>query len=228
MRVLVGCEFSGTVRDAFARRGHDAWSCDLLPSETPGNHIHGDVLDILDDGWDLGIFHDPCTYQCNSGVQWLHTEEGRWEELKKSCEFTKKLFNAPIDKICRENPIPHKYAVELIGKKYNQIIQPWMFGHDASKATCLWLENLLPLESTNEIEPALYGCRCGYKFSVSLGLGKYGCPNCCGEYGAARLIWGNQTPSGQNNIPPGINQAKERSRTFPGIAEAMASQWGSQ
>lgn len=149
MRVLIACEFSGIVRDAFTARGHDAWSCDLLPTESPGNHIQGDVLEILNDGWDLMIAHDPCTYQCNSGVRWLYEQEGRWDLLAESCEFTVKLLNAPIEKICRENPIPHKYAIQRIGRTYDQIIHPWQFGHPESKATCLWLHNLEPLEPTN-------------------------------------------------------------------------------
>ena len=154
LRVLIACEFSGIVSDAFKARGHDAWSCDLLPTERPGQHIHGDVLEILDDGWDLMIAHDPCTYQCNSGVRWLYNPDGsknkdRWLELEKSCEFTKQILKAPIKKICRENPIPHKYAVQKIGQKYNQIIQPWQFGHGETKATCLWLENLPKLQPTN-------------------------------------------------------------------------------
>lgn len=153
MKVLVACEFSGIVRDAFKERGHDAWSCDLLPTERPGQHIQGDVLDILGDGWDLMIAHDPCTHQCNSGVRWLYNKDGtpnkkRWELLDKSCEFTKKLLLAPIEKIARENPIPHKYAIERIGRKYDQIIQPWQFGHGETKATCLWLKGLRKLGTT--------------------------------------------------------------------------------
>ena len=154
MKILVACEFSGIVRDAFKARGHNAWSCDLLPTERPGQHIQGDVLEILDDGWDMMIAHDPCTYQCNSGVRWLYNPDGsknkdRWLELEKSCEFTKQILKAPIKKICRENPIPHKYAVQKIGRKYDQIIQPWQFGHGETKATCFWLENLPELQPTN-------------------------------------------------------------------------------
>ena len=110
MRVLVACEFSGTVREAFTKRGHDAWSCDLLPTEIPGNHYQGDVFDIINDGWDLMIAHPPCTYLANSGVQHLHKQEGRWEKMFKAREFFIKLLNADINKICIENPIPHKYA----------------------------------------------------------------------------------------------------------------------
>lgn len=153
MKVLVACEFSQIVTKAFRDKGHDAYSCDLLSTEgNPKWHIQGDVLEILDDGWDMMIAHDPCTYQCNSGVCWLHTEEGRWRLLDKSCEFTKKLLNAEIEKICRENPIPHKYAIQRIGRKYDQIIHPYQFGHPERKATCLWLQNLSLLEPTNDVK----------------------------------------------------------------------------
>lgn len=152
MKVLIACEFSGIVRDAFIKRGHNAVSCDLLPTERIGPHYQGNVLDILNDGWDLMIAHDPCTYQCNSGVCWLYKEEGRWAKLEKSCELTRQLLKAPIEKICRENPIPHKYAVKRIGRKYDQIIQPHQFGHPERKATCLWLKNLLKLKPTKDVK----------------------------------------------------------------------------
>lgn len=130
MKVLIACEFSGIVRDAFSNNGHDAWSCDLLPTESnqtikEGKHIQGDVLDILGNGFDLMIGHPPCTYICNSGVRWLHTEKGRVHKMKLACEFFKQLLDAPIKMICIENPIPHKYAVSEIGTSYSQIIQPW-------------------------------------------------------------------------------------------------------
>jgi len=149
MRVLVACEFSGIVRSEFAKLGHDAWSCDLLETEIPGNHIVGDVLDVLDDGWDLMIAHPPCTYLSNSGVRWLHTQEGRWQKMKDGATFSRKLLNANVPMVAAENPIPHKYAVNIIGEKYTQIIQPWQFGHGEQKATCLWLRNLPPLVPTN-------------------------------------------------------------------------------
>lgn len=138
MNILIGCEFSGIVRDAFSERGHDVMSCDLIPSEQPGQHYQGDVFDIIDDGWDLMIAHPPCTYLANSGVRWLHTNEGRWADMVKGAEFFKSLLNTNIDKICIENPIPHKYAVEIIGRKYDQLIQPWQFGHMESKATYVY------------------------------------------------------------------------------------------
>jgi len=152
MRVLVACEYSGIVRDAFINKGHDAMSCDLLPTESPGPHYQGDVMDIINDGWDMLIGHPPCTYLCNSGVRWLHKREGRWGDMRKGTEFFKALLNADIPKICIENPIPHKYAVEIIGRKYNQIVQPWQFGHGETKATCLWLKNLESLQPTDIVK----------------------------------------------------------------------------
>lgn len=117
MRVLVACEFSQVVTRAFRDKGHEAYSCDILPTEgNPEWHIQDDVLKHLDDGWDMMIAHDPCTYQCLSGVRWLHERPGRWKLLEQSCEFTRKLFNAPIPRIARENPIPHHYAIDLIGR----------------------------------------------------------------------------------------------------------------
>jgi hypothetical protein len=151
VKVLVACEFSGIVREAFRKRGHDAWSCDLLDTEIPGQHIKGDVLEILDQGWDLMIFHAPCTRLSNSGVRWLH-ERNLWEEMREAAIFFKKLLGADIPSIAGENPIPHKYALDIIGRKYDQIIQPWMFGHGETKATCLWLKNLPKLEPSNIVD----------------------------------------------------------------------------
>ncbi len=153
MKVLIACEFSGIVRDAFIKRGHDAVSCDLLPTEMPGPHIQGDVLEILDDGWDLMIAHPPCTYLCNSGVRWLYNRNGsknlgRWAKMKKAGLFFKEILDAPVEKVCIENPIPHKYAIIEIGLTYDQIIQPWQFGHGEIKATCLWLRFLRKLGMT--------------------------------------------------------------------------------
>ena len=121
----------------------------LLPSETLGNHYQGDAMDIIGDGWDLMVAHPPCTYLCNSGVRWLHTEPGRWDAMRKGAEFFKGLLNAPIPMIAVENPIPHKYALDIIGARYAQIIQPHHFGHGETKATCLWLKNLPPLMATD-------------------------------------------------------------------------------
>lgn len=151
--VLVACEYSGRVREAFRKRGHYAISCDLLPSEDDSKfHYQGDVLDILHDGWDLLIAHPPCTYLTNSGVRWLHTQEGRWEEMVKGAEFFKTLLTADIPHICVENPIMHKYGVEIIGRRQDQLIQPWQFGHGETKATGLWLKNLPKLIPTNIVE----------------------------------------------------------------------------
>jgi len=188
MKGLVACEYSQVVTKAFRDRGHEFYSCDILPTEgNPEWHIQDDVLKHLDDGWDIMIAHDPCTYQCNSGVRWLYERNGRWELLRQSCEFTKRILNAPIPKIARENPIPHKYALELIGIKYNQIIQPWMFGHGETKATCLWLKNLPPLIATS-IHPDR----------------------------EQRIF----------KMTKSDKRGHERSRTFQGIANAMAEQWG--
>lgn len=196
MDVLVACEFSGIVRDAFRDRGHDAVSCDLRESERGGPHIQGDVRDILDDGWDLMIAHPPCTYLCNSGVRWLHEREERWEKMESAAQFFKTLLTCDIPHICIENPVMHKYAVEIIGRRQDQSIQPYQFGHPESKRTCFWLKNLPPLEPTDVLDEPEDG------------------------------LWENQTPSGRNKLPPGPDRSKKRSRTYPGIAEAMADQWG--
>ena len=150
MRVLIACEFSGIVTNAFRLKGHEAWSCDILPTDSnPDWHIQGDVLKQLDKNWDMMIAHPPCTYLCNSGVSWLHKDESRWVELEKASEFFKTLLEYDIPKICVENPIPHKY-----GKlpKYSQIVQPYEFGHPERKATCLWLKNLPKLKPTNNVK----------------------------------------------------------------------------
>lgn len=157
MKILVACEYSGRVREAFRKQGHDAWSCDILPSDDNSPyHIQGDVLEILNDGWDLMVAHPPCTYLSNSGVQYLHTRPGRWELMREGAEFFAKLLNAPIPLIAVENPIMHKYSVEIIGRRQDQLIQPWMFGEDASKATCLWLKGLPKLTPTNVIKKKRY------------------------------------------------------------------------
>ena len=150
MKVLIACEFSGVVRDAFRKLGHDVWSCDLLPNDSP-YHIQDDILNHLDKKWDLMIAHPPCTYLCNSGVSHLmkdNFQQSRWDELRKASEFFKILLNCDIPRICVENPIPHKYG-HL--PKYTQIIQPYQFGHPERKATCLWLKNLPKLEPTKNV-----------------------------------------------------------------------------
>lgn len=151
MKVLIACEFSGTVRDAFAVRGHNAWSCDLLPTETPGQHIQDNVLDYLNEGWDLMIAHPPCTRLTNSGVRWL-AERDLWDEMAEAARFFLALLNAPILRKAIENPIPHKYAMRYIQRPYDQLIQPWQFGHGETKATCLWLDGLPRLRPTCVVE----------------------------------------------------------------------------
>lgn len=157
MKVLIACEFSGIVRDAFIARGHDAVSCDLLPTERPGPHIQGDVLEILDQGWDMILAFPPCTYLCNSGVRWLYNPDGsrneaRWAKMIQGALFFKRILDADCEKIVAENPIMHKYAVEIIGCKQDQIIQPWQFGHGETKATCLRIKGLPLLEPTNIVD----------------------------------------------------------------------------
>ncbi len=146
MRVLVACEFSGIVRDAFAAHGHDAWSCDLLPSELPGNHIQGDVLEILSDNWDLMIAHPPCTHLAVSGRAWF---KYKVKEQAEALDFVRALLNAPIEKIALENPIS---VISSKIRKPDQIIHPWQFGHGERKATCFWLKNLPLLKPTNIVD----------------------------------------------------------------------------
>nr|BAR16403.1 putative DNA methylase [uncultured Mediterranean phage uvMED]BAR37552.1 putative DNA methylase [uncultured Mediterranean phage uvMED] len=152
MRVLIACEYSGIVRDAFAAKGHDAWSCDILPTESPGNHFQGDVLEHLDKGWDMMIAHPPCTYLSNAGARFLYPKgklnEDRYKLGLKAKEFFMSLYNAPINKICVENPISSKiFALP----KHTQTIQPYEYGHPIQKRTCLWLKNLSELKPTDII-----------------------------------------------------------------------------
>ena len=224
MRVLVACEFSGIVRDAFIAKGHEAWSCDLLDTEKPGQHIKGDVLEILEEGWDMMIAHPPCTYLCSSGLHWNKRVPGRDDKTHEAMLFVMNLMGDGfvahgIPKIALENPVGR---IGTAYRKADQIIHPYQFGHDASKQTCLWLKGLPPLKQTAFVDP-IYGCSCGSRFDLS--LGKYGCPNCCGE-GKVRQIWGNQTPTGQNKLGPSEDRWALRSMTYPGIAQAMADQWG--
>lgn len=195
LRVLVACEYSGTVRDAFKARGNYAMSCDLLPTDTPGEHYQGNVFDILNDNWDLMIAHPPCTYLCNSSVSRLYQDKNRWKLMEEGALFFKELLNANIPMIAVENPIPHRYALEIIGTKYTQIIQPYQFGHLESKRTCLWLKNLPKLKPTNDLT------------NEALKLNKY------------------QLQKMYYSVPAGPNRWKIRSTTYKGIAEAMATQW---
>lgn len=196
MRVLVACEYSGRVRDAFIAQGHEAMSCDLLPTDAPGPHYQGSVLDILNDGWDLMIAHPPCTYLSVSGMHWTTRGLRDPKLTEDALDFVNILLNAPIKKIALENPIS---IISSRIRKPNQIIQPYEYGHDASKKTCLWLKNLPPLMPTKIIEPKIVG---------------------------NKKIWGNQTASGQNKLAPSKDRWKIRSETYQGIAEAMAQQWG--
>lgn len=196
MRVLVACEYSGTVRDAFKRAGHYALSCDLLPSEAPGFHYQGDVMDIIGNGWDLMIAHPPCTYLCSSGLHWNKRRPERAQQTEGALDFVRQLLNAPIARIALENPIG---CISTRIRKPNQTIQPYQFGHDASKATCLWLKGLSPLTPTDLIAPRMVD---------------------------KLKRWANQTDSGQNKLPPSADRWKIRSETYKGIADAMANQWG--
>jgi hypothetical protein len=155
MRVLVGCEYSGTVRDAFLALGHDAMSCDLLPTDVPGPHYQGDVRDVLGDGWDLAVLHPECTYLCNSGVRWLSTDITRWPKMIEAATFFRDLLNAPIPRVAVENPIMHGYAAKIIGQRQTQVVQPWMFGHPEKKATGLWLRGLPPLVATDDVRDVM-------------------------------------------------------------------------
>lgn len=180
MRVLIACEYSGIVRDAFAALGYDAWSCDLLPTERLGNHINGDVLQHLHRGWDLMIAHPPCTHLAVSGARWFKDKQ---REQALSLDFVRRLMDAPIPRIAIENPIS---IISSHIRKPDQIIQPWQFGHGETKATCLWLKNLPKLVPTDTVEGR-----------------------------EARI----------HKMPPGPDRWKDRSRTYQGIATAMASQW---
>lgn len=193
MRILIACEFSGIVRDAFIARGHDAVSCDLLPSERPGPHLQRNVLDVLHQfDWDAMIAFPPCTYLCSSGLHWNRRVPGRAALTDDAVEFVRQLLSAPIPRIALENPIG---CLSTRIRRPDQIIQPWQFGDDASKATCLWLKGLPPLVPTNVLP------------------------------GGRRARRANQTASGQNRMAPSPSRGRDRSRTYQGIADAMASQW---
>lgn len=147
MRVLIGCEFSGIVREAFKNKGHEAWSCDFLPTEQPGNHTIGNVIDMIELGWDMAIFHPPCTYLCSSGLHWNKRRPERAAKTEEALKFVEELLNADIPKIALENPIG---CISSRIRKPDQIIQPWQFGHPESKSTCLWLKGL-PLLVPTEV-----------------------------------------------------------------------------
>lgn len=223
MRVLVACEYSGAVRDAFAALGHDAMSCDLLPSEKPGPHYVGDVRDVLGWGWDLMVAHPPCTYLSVSGMHWTVRGKRDPKLTDDALAFVRDLMAAPIQRKAIENPVS---VISTRIRKPDQTIQPYQFGHDASKTTCLWLDGLPKLAPTLMIEGRLVCC--GHEVGGGDLFGRddvYGWVNCGGEKRAVRR-WGNQTASGQNRLSPGADRWKDRSRTYPGIAAAMAAQWG--
>ena len=195
MKILIGCEYSGVVRDAFIALGHEAISCDLLPTDSPGPHYQCDVREVLNLGWDLGIFHPSCTYMTNSGVCWLHKDPSRWAKLDEGAAFFRDMLNAPIPHIAVENPIMHRYAKELIGGvRQSQVIQPWMFGHMEQKATCLWLKGLPLLKPTNNVKEAM-------------------------------MLLPKRERQRLHYLPPSPDRWKLRSTTYSGIANAMASQW---
>lgn len=208
MKILIGCETSGVMRRAFASRGHDVWSCDLLPAEDGSNrHIRGDVRDLLDDGWDLlAVMHPPCTRLCNSGVRWLHTpppgrtREEMWAELDEGAALFSACWQAPVARVAIENPVMHKHARERLPADLPkpQIVQPWWFGERAFKATGFYLRGLPELVATDRLTPPR-----------------------AKDDPAAHKAW-----SGIHRASPGPDRWKVRSRTFDGIAEACADQWG--
>ena len=196
MNVLVACEYSGVVRDAFIAKGHNAISCDILPTDSPGPHIEGDAISLLGCSWDLLIAHPPCTYLCNSGVCHLHRDPDRWGELDEAADFFKIFLAADVERIAIENPIMHKYAKQKIGcGQQSQVIQPYMFGHMEQKATCLWLKGLPNLKPTKDVKEQM-------------------------------MKLPNKKRQRLHYLSPGENRAKERSKTYTGIAAAMAEQWG--
>lgn len=196
MRVLVACEFSGKVRDAFSKLGHDAWSCDIIPTDAPGNHYQGDVLDIINDGWDLMIAHPPCTHLAVSGARHLAKKvaDGRQQQ---GIDFFMQLMNAPIDKIAVENPIG---IMSTKYRKPDQIVQPYEYGHETTKATCLWLKNLPLLVPTNVVDKGEV-----VTFSSGKRMSKWYADSA------------KHSPKERERI---------RNKTFQGIADAMAQQWG--
>ena len=196
MKVLIACESSGTVRDAFIKAGHDAMSCDILPTEKPGPHYQGVVRDVLGDGWDLLIGHPPCTYLSVSGMHWTTRGLRDPQLTEDALAFARLLMDAPIARIAIENPVS---IISSRIRKPDQIIQPYHFGHDASKKTCLWLKGLPPLRPTAFVEPRIVD---------------------------GKPRWANQTDSGQNKLPPSADRWRMRSKTYQGIADAMAAQWG--
>lgn len=197
MKVLIACEFSGTVRRAFRARGHDAWSCDLLPAEDGSPfHIQGDFREAIKGVWDFIGFHPDCRVMANSGVRWLDTKPGRRDELKQAAELFRICLDDPRPGYV-ENSVMHCHAKQLIGCEQTQTVQPWYFGEPFFKATCLWLRGVPELTATNKLTPPERGTD---------------------EHKAWSMV---------HRATPGVDRWKKRSRTFPGFAAAMAEQWGS-
>jgi hypothetical protein len=204
MKVLIACEYSGAVRDAFIKQGHDAMSCDLLPTDVPGPHYQGSVTDILNDGWDLMIAHPPCTYLAVSGNRWLYNKDGskneeRWANRREALDFVRLLMDAPIKRIAVENPVS---VISSEIRKPDQIIQPWQFGDEAQKTTCLWLKNLPKLKPTKIV-----------------GKGEF----VTFKSGKKHPAWYAEAFA---KAKTKAERQKLRSKTFQGIADAMADQWG--
>ena len=198
MRVLVACEYSGTVRDAFRAVGHDAYSCDLLPDDSGSPwHFKADALSVAADNfWHLLIAHPPCTYLCSSGLHWNHRTPGREEKTLEALRFVLDIMTLDVPRIAIENPVGR---IGTAIRKADQYLQPYEYGHDASKRTGLWLKNLPKLKPTQHVAPRMVN---------------------------GRKRWANQTDSGQNKLPPSAERWKQRSTTYQGIADAMAKQWG--
>ena len=195
-RVLIACEYSGTERDAFNAAGHNATSCDILPTDTPGPHYQGDVRDLMGERWDLVIAHPPCTYLSNSGVRWLHTEPGRWGTMREAAAFFALMFQFNTPRLAVENPIQHRYAVEAHGQgKPSQTVQPWQFGHPETKRTAYWLRGLPKLVETDNVKVQFDALPVRER---------------------ARIHYAS----------PGPDRWKFRSTSYSGIAQAMADQWG--
>lgn len=222
MKILVACEYSGIVRDAFIARGHTAVSCDLLPTERPGPHYQGDVRDILADGFDMVIAHPPCTHLAVSGARWFKDKQ---REQAEALDFVRLLMAAPIDRICIENPVS---IISSRIRKPDQIIQPWMFGHGETKATCLWLKGLPKLEPTDIVVPE-WAVRADGSVHMSA-KGKRDNPTHFLTGRSTRVLKGAQLEQWEriHKMPPSPERWRERSRTYPGIAEAMAAQWGNE
>lgn len=236
MRVLVACERSGVVRSAFRARGHQAWSCDVVPSEDGGPHIQADVLTLLATGWDMALFFPDCTYLTCS-AEWAYGDGPYHQRVKpgtlvgaarrkarnEAKAFVLKLWNSPIHRIAIENPVG---VLSSVLGRHAQTIQPYEFGHDASKRTCLWLKNLPPLRLDPEqyVKPRMWCPTCKHCSPYDAAF-KHGCSNCGTEPGLLRPRWANQTDSGQNKLSPGEGRAMERARTYEGVAKAMSEQW---